>query len=417
MPKNSMKTPPITAVIGVWYDKDKTFYVKRSDKMQNYPLVWSLLSIQFKPDEFPDHLDIAAAQKLMEKMSAERLGGTPVKVLNYLTSATCSDNPMNTRVTLHLYRIEFEKTPALNSEFYTDSAWLTPDEYSEWSKNSTCGLCLRTWSDYCFCHGLVNKRFAPAINAEEDAAKTAPGTAPSQAPAWKKIFPAYSRLIADRTNDSQYLREAGLKKNLLELCGDVSQSTMLDAGCGTGWLLQSLSPKNGFECDLARREQCSKDGSASIQNVQSLAFRAESFDIIVASLLLMFIDDLDAVCREFNRVLKQNGHLIVTLTHPFSYRTGEITPQGEFLLTRAYTDSVCIPNLYIAEQVGPAPYFHRPISAYINALARAGFVVDEMREWAINKKDYEAHVQPEARRIKRTDKAPMYLFLKCIKIR
>lgn len=169
MPENHLSDtrPPINAIIGVWYSGNKTFYVKRSAKMQNYPLVWSLLSIQFKPEELPDQLDLDAVQKLMEKMSAERLGSTPVKVVQYLTSATCSDNPMQTRVALHLYRIEFDRPPELNPEFYLDSAWLTPDEYTERSKNSTCGLCLRMWSDYCLHRGLVSKRFAPAVNADK----------------------------------------------------------------------------------------------------------------------------------------------------------------------------------------------------------------------------------------------------------
>ena len=37
------------AAIGVWHRGSQTFYVKRSAQMQNYPLVWSLLSIQFDP--------------------------------------------------------------------------------------------------------------------------------------------------------------------------------------------------------------------------------------------------------------------------------------------------------------------------------------------------------------------------------
>ena len=153
----------IEAVIGVWYKDGRTFYVKRSDEMENYPNVWSLLSIQFVPEEFPDFTDLAVAQKLMEKMSQERLGGVEVSLGRYLKSARCSDNPMQVPVTLHLYQIELVSEPKLNPRYYVDSAWFTVEEYLDASVDSTCGLCMRMWSDYCYEAGLSNIRFAPSV--------------------------------------------------------------------------------------------------------------------------------------------------------------------------------------------------------------------------------------------------------------
>ncbi len=153
----------IEAVIGVWCKDGKTFYVKRSPQMQNYPSAWSLLSIQFTPEEFPDFTDLAAAQKVMEKMSQERLGGVEVALSRYLKSARCSDNPMQVPVTLHLYQIELDSKPKLNPRYYVDSAWLTVEEYLAASADSTCGLCMRMWSDYCYQAGLSKIRFAPSV--------------------------------------------------------------------------------------------------------------------------------------------------------------------------------------------------------------------------------------------------------------
>ena len=153
----------IEAVIGVWYKDGRTFYVKRSEQMENYPNVWSLLSIQFTPEEFPDFTDLAAAQKVVEKMSQERLGGVPVRLKHYLKSARCSDNPMQVPVTLHLYQIELDNEPELNPRFYVDSAWFTVEEYLTASAKSTCGLCMRMWSDYCYQSGLSKVRFAPSV--------------------------------------------------------------------------------------------------------------------------------------------------------------------------------------------------------------------------------------------------------------
>ena len=153
----------IEAVIGVWFGDGRTFYVKRSERMENYPNAWSLLSIQFTPEELPDFTDLSAAQKVMDRMSEERLGGVPVRLVRYLKSARCSDNPMDVPVTLHLYQIELEREPELNPKYYVDSAWFTPEEYVKASENATCGLCMRMWSDYCYQSGLSKVRFAVPV--------------------------------------------------------------------------------------------------------------------------------------------------------------------------------------------------------------------------------------------------------------
>jgi hypothetical protein len=156
----------INAIIGVWFKDGQTFYVKRSGHMENYPNVWSLLSIQFSPEELPDFTDLRTVQEVMERMSEERLGGAPIRLVHYLKSARCSDNPMQVLVTLHLYQIELEYEPELNPKYYVDSAWFTPEEYVKASENSTCGLCMRMWSDYCYERGLSKIRFAPRVRED-----------------------------------------------------------------------------------------------------------------------------------------------------------------------------------------------------------------------------------------------------------
>jgi hypothetical protein len=136
------------AVIGAWYRGDRTFYVKRSEKMQNYPGAWSLFSIQYDPSEMPDSTDLATAQRIMERMSDERLYGAPVQVRAFLTASTCNNNPINKIVNLRLYRMELERQPALHRDYYVDAAWLTRTELETRRGNTVCGSCLRAWFDF-----------------------------------------------------------------------------------------------------------------------------------------------------------------------------------------------------------------------------------------------------------------------------
>ncbi len=136
------------AVIGVWFRGEHTFYVKRSKKMKNYPGAWSLFSIQYTPGELPDSLDLDHVQRLMDRMSNERLRGSPISVRQFLTASTCTKNPINMIVNLRLYHVEFANKPALNRAYYEDAAWMTPPEYAARRGNALCGSCLRMWREY-----------------------------------------------------------------------------------------------------------------------------------------------------------------------------------------------------------------------------------------------------------------------------
>ena len=161
----TMEKPSLHAVIGVWFRDGRTFYVHRSRQMQNYPGAWSLLSIQYEPDDEEDVWDFSWVQSLMERMADDRLGGVGIRVKRYLSTAVCSDNPMRQRVKLHMYQIELDEEPRLNPAFYDDRAWMTPEEYVDCAAGGTCGLCMRMWSDYSVRKGLSSAPFAPPVVA------------------------------------------------------------------------------------------------------------------------------------------------------------------------------------------------------------------------------------------------------------
>jgi hypothetical protein len=156
-----MSVWPIHAVIGVRHNGPSTFYVKRSLEMENYPGVWSLFSIRHRPEDLPDARDLQAAGRLFERMSAERLGGVPVRVKEHLIEGASDQNPMNTWVTLQLYEIELLEEPILNPRYYTEGDWLSPQEYEERCAEQRCGLCLRLWSDYAWIMGITDRPFIP----------------------------------------------------------------------------------------------------------------------------------------------------------------------------------------------------------------------------------------------------------------
>ena len=162
-----MHRPILNAVIGVWHKGSVTYYVKRSGKMMNYPGVWSLPSIQYQRNELSEPEDLEAVQALFFRMSQERLGNVPVNVKKYLISGDSSENPYGVHVYLHLYRIELLAVPHLNSNYYTDDAWLTAQGYEQENAGHACGLCLRLWSDYAWLAGITDRPFVARQNEVE----------------------------------------------------------------------------------------------------------------------------------------------------------------------------------------------------------------------------------------------------------
>lgn len=154
-----MAGTPITAVIGVRHDGPLTWYLRRSERMANYPGVWSLPSIQFVPSELPDVLDLDRVSGHFARLSAERLGGVPIGVERHLTSGTSDMNPMGVDVTLHLYLLRMSEEPVLNPAFYVGSEWLSAADYEERSAGQPCGLCTRLWGDFAWACGITDRPF------------------------------------------------------------------------------------------------------------------------------------------------------------------------------------------------------------------------------------------------------------------
>lgn len=156
------RAPSLHAVIGVDCREGRTYYVRRSESMENFPGVWSLPSYRFAPSELKSPKDdLGTVQKLFARLSDERLGGTSIRVNEHLISGDDPDSPVGQHVFLHLYGITLFDDPNLNAAYYTDGAWLTPAEYQHRSAGQPCGLCLRLWSDYAWLAGMSDRPFVP----------------------------------------------------------------------------------------------------------------------------------------------------------------------------------------------------------------------------------------------------------------
>lgn len=244
--------------------------------------------------------------------------------------------------------------------------------------------------------------------------KVADHTSKNKQVSWPDRAGEYTRLVHDTVEDSHCLRANGLQPTILKLAGDCSAVMVLDAGCGDGWVLDALQPREGHGCDLCRFEGFPDRWAFSIADVRDLPYADAYFDVAISSLVLMWFAEFDAALSELHRVTRPGGRVVIALMHPYFYRTGQVAEGEAFRIERSLAAPFVIEDHHIAEAVGPFAYHYRPLPDYLNGCIRAGLRIEEVDDWFLDLADFtERFGSDQPGRVRRSGKVPMYTFIKC----
>jgi SAM-dependent methyltransferase len=98
-----------------------------------------------------------------------------------------------------------------------------------------------------------------------------------------------------------------------------------------------------------------------------------SFDVVLSPLVLNYIEDWTVTMSEFYRVLVSSGHLVFSVSHPFSdftYFKSENYFRTEFVGSewRGFGERVYMPS------------FRHSLSETVNPVIDAGFVIERILE-------------------------------------
>jgi len=213
---------------------------------------------------------------------------------------------------------------------------------------------------------------------------------------WERVATWYDGWVGDRGSTYHQLLAIPATLDLLQ---PQPGERILDVGGGQGVLAPYLV-EAGAEATIvdasAKLIAAAKRRHRSIKGARFLVGDARrlpavaglepaSFDAAVFLLSIQDMDPLDEVVRSVTWALKARARVVFFMTHP-AFRqprhSGWGYDEGRKLTYRridAYLGEMAVPMKSLGGGP-PTRSFHRPISAYVNALSRAGFATDAMLE-------------------------------------
>jgi len=175
---------------------------------------------------------------------------------------------------------------------------------------------------------------------------------------------------------------------ILDLLGDLSEKTLLDVGCGSGYLTAEFANNaekvvgTDFSANfisICRQKYKDRTNLDFIEHDITAPFQFDdaSFNTISCKMVLQYVQDVHIFATEAMRLLKDRGELVIVVDHPF--RAAYFNTQSE---------DGPISNLFSNEpriKVGlwgktELTWYARTTSDYIQLFIDAGLSLAEIRE-------------------------------------
>lgn len=196
--------------------------------------------------------------------------------------------------------------------------------------------------------------------------------------AYEEMAESYHKMIEHKPHNAYYDRP-----NTLSLMPEVKGKSILDAACGPGKYAEILMAQGadvtGFDISprmVAFAKERNKDAGTFF--VHDLAnpldmLENESIDIVLCALALHYLQDWTPTIMEFHRVLKPEGHLVISIEHPFF--------EFNFFKSTKYFDIEPVKCTWTSfGKPVEVNSYRRPLHACIASLTDNGFYIDKLVE-------------------------------------
>jgi len=215
------------------------------------------------------------------------------------------------------------------------------------------------------------------------------------------FFEGYKNLRAGENNYNDLLEQPAMVKMLPDLTG----KTVLDLGCGYGhncidFVNRGAKRVVGVDISekmlaVAKEESAHNNIEYRNMSMTDISNLDEKFDFIYSSLAFHYVKDFEAFANDMYYILNPGGQLLFSQEHPII--TATVDGAGHFnkdenenRISYSFSNYNQPGERKIHWYVDGVIKYHRTFSNIINALAKSGFVIEEVCEpvpddWAIEK--------------------------------
>jgi SAM-dependent methyltransferase len=208
-----------------------------------------------------------------------------------------------------------------------------------------------------------------------------------------------------------------------DLLPDLRGKRVLDIGCGFGWharyarqqQAQSVIGVDLSENMLARAAAMTDDPGIEyrLSAIEDIDFPADTFDVVLSSLALHYVEQFNLVCRKVYHCLTSGGSFVLSVEHPiFTARAAQQWHLGEAGETLhwpvdSYQEEGPRSTQWLSENVVK---YHRSLATYVNTLLDSGFLLTHLAEPGPSPEMLIAHPDWSDER-----RRPMFLLIAAVK--
>ncbi len=205
----------------------------------------------------------------------------------------------------------------------------------------------------------------------------------------ERFFQKYSQMMRSQKG----LQGAGEWRELQKILPDFCEKRVLDLGCGYGWHCKYAADHHAASVlgtDLSEKMiQTARtiNAAPSIEYrrvaMEDLDFPERSFDVVLSSLALHYVEAFAPLVRNISKWLVSGGSFVFSVEHPVftSYGTQDwyYDENGEILHFPVdnYYDEGPSEAIFLGETVIK---YHRTVTTYLNTLLQNGFVLRHIIE-------------------------------------
>ncbi len=203
------------------------------------------------------------------------------------------------------------------------------------------------------------------------------------------FFEKYSQMARSR----QGLSAAGEWRTLEPLLPDFAGKEVLDLGCGYGWHCiyaaeHGARQVTGIDLSdkmlaVARQKTSAPNVEYRCCAIEDVDFADGSFDIVLSSLALHYVEDYVGVVQNVHRMLRPGGVFLFSCEHPVFTAEGSqdwtYNPDGSiahFPVDNYYYEGRRTAR-FLGEEVTK---YHRTLTTYLMSLLQNGFAITAVAE-------------------------------------